>query len=111
MAGNEVTTLAEDRDGAIWVGTVTGLSRWAKRQFTTFGKAEGLNDKRVRALAASRKGGVWVSTFYEGLFQWNGSRFVMVRSPEGLPTAPPVCLLEDRSGNLWSGTARGAVLS
>ena len=27
-------------------------------------------------LAARAKGGIWVSTFYEGLFQWDGSRFV-----------------------------------
>ncbi len=109
LAGNEVTSLAEDETGAIWIGSVTGLSRARDGKFTTFGKPEGLNDKRVRDVAADRSGHVWVSMFYEGLFQWDGNRFVQVKRMQGTPEAPPVCLLPDRAGRLWVGTARGEV--
>ena len=111
LAGNEVTTLAEDPDGAIWVGTVTGLSRYQNGQFRTFGKAEGLNDKRVRAIGSNRKGGIWVSMFYEGLFQWDGSKFLPIGQQQGLPQAPAiVSLMQDQTGKLWAGAGSGIVL-
>ena len=110
LAGNEVTSLVQDSTGALWVGTPTGLSRWQDGRVRAFGKAEGLNDKRVRALIATAEGGVLVSMFYEGLFQWDGSRFVQLAKQPDISRAPPVCLLQDRKGNLWAGLAVGIVL-
>jgi len=110
LAGNEVTSLVQDSAGAIWIGTPTGLSRWEDGRLRTFGKADGLNDKRVRALVAMREGSILVSMFYEGLFQWDGSRFVQLPKQPDVSRAPPVCLLQDREGNLWGGLAAGIVL-
>lgn len=110
LAGNEVTSLAQDSAGAIWVGTPTGLSRWQNGHLGSFGKADGLNDKRVRALTAMREGGVLVSMFYEGLFQWDGSRFVQLAKQADISRAPPGCLIQDRKGNVWAGLAGGIVL-
>ena len=92
------------------MGTPIGLSRWHEGRLRTFGKPEGLNDKRVRALTAMSDGSVLVSMFYEGLFQWNGSRFTQWAKQADVSPAPPGCLLQARNGKLWAGLAGGIVL-
>jgi ligand-binding sensor domain-containing protein/signal transduction histidine kinase len=100
---NEITTIAEDRSGNIWIGSVNGLSRWRDGNFTILGKAEGLEDKRVRAIVSDGNDGVWVSMFYQGLLHWDGTRFApLAAEPEKL-LGPPISLLLDRQGTLWTG--------
>ena len=62
LAGNIVYSLAQDRQGQIWLGTNRGVSRWDGKTFKNFGVAEGLLDHNVYALAVGPDGDIWVGT-------------------------------------------------
>ena len=62
LAGNIVYSLAQDKEGAIWIGTNNGVTRYDGKAFRSFGMAEGLLERNVYAIAVAPDGDVWVGT-------------------------------------------------
>lgn len=66
-----VVTIAQDREGFIWIGTQGGLVRFDGYDFQVFqhhrGDADSLANDYVRALAADPRGGLWIGTQVGGL--------------------------------------------
>ena len=116
-----VRALAEDADGAIWVGSVGGgLDRFdpATGHFTHFrhsSEAGSLPDDRVQALMVDRRGTLWVGTWAGLSRRVKGSeQFEPVFSTPGAAGAPPnlarrivLALFEASDGRVWSGTQQG----
>ena len=108
--GNEaVLSLANGRDGSVWVGMYSrGLYR-LKDGVTVehLDKDEGLTGPQVRALAETRSGDLWIGTS-SGLFR-RAADGTMTRfdDSDGLPRAFVVALHESRDGRLWVGTSNG----
>jgi len=113
--GQLVSAIAEDRDGNIWMGEWSGgFVRYANRHFTHFGPAEGAPPGIVNSLYLDSRGELWIATSGGGLTsvanpgaakphfkthdasRWGVSDIVR-------------CIVEDRFGNIWAGTAQGAV--
>jgi ligand-binding sensor domain-containing protein/signal transduction histidine kinase len=57
-----VTSLAQDREGNLWIGTRNGLNQLSDVKIPTFGKHEGLMADVNLAVSPSRKGGLWAAT-------------------------------------------------
>lgn len=94
--GSRVEGLAEDRSGAIWVATNTGLDRLDPRT----GRVEHVTRDLARALLVDRAGNLWFGT-RGGLFR---------RTPRGELAQVAMAgelvsrLYEDRDGRIWIGT-------
>jgi ligand-binding sensor domain-containing protein len=63
LAGSVVYCATEDKDGFLWFGTETGLSRFDGTHFKNFTTADGLPDNEVLRLFTDSRGRVWISTF------------------------------------------------
>ena len=63
LAGSVVYHGVEDKDGFLWFGTETGLSRFDGTHFRNFTTADGLPDNEIIRLFVDSKGRVWISTF------------------------------------------------
>lgn len=108
LSSGDCRSLAEDAEGDLWVGTQTGLLRKRGNQFRDFAGMLGADFVSYPALAASRRGGVWVGG--RGIVTWlAGDQMERYRAPEadpcwlGLITA----LDEDPQGILWICTESG----
>ena len=64
---------------------------------------QGLPQDRVRALAQTSDGYLWVGTD-DGVARFDGMRFVSFGLPEGLPSGPVRTLFGDSRGTLWIGS-------
>jgi diguanylate cyclase (GGDEF)-like protein len=104
LKGEGVWSLLVTRDGALWVGTSTGLVKLAGDRVERFGKAEGLPEGGVRALCEDRDGNLWVGTYGGGLCRMSAGRFETLTTKNGFPDDAVNALLEDREGSLWVGT-------
>ncbi|MFC5549590.1 hybrid sensor histidine kinase/response regulator [Massilia aerilata] len=66
MAQESVLAIVQDRDGFMWFGTQSGLSRYDGYRFTNFrnvvGDSKSLANNWVRVLYADRKGRLWIGT-------------------------------------------------
>jgi diguanylate cyclase (GGDEF)-like protein len=116
-----VRALAEDSDGAIWVGSVGGgLDRYdpATGRFTHFrhsSAAGSLPDDRVQALLIDRSGALWVGSWAGLSRRAKGSKtFEPVFSGAAKTGAAPnlagrivLTLFEASDGRIWVGTQQG----
>ena len=63
LAGSTVYCMAEDKEGFLWFGTETGLSRFDGTRFSNFTTQNGLPDNDVLNVFADNKGRIWLATF------------------------------------------------
>jgi signal transduction histidine kinase/ligand-binding sensor domain-containing protein len=121
LSGDDITTIFEDRDRNIWVGTFNGLDRFRETPVQTYSERDGLWSARVVSVLAARDGSIWMRTL-DGLSRLK-SRLVTVyreQSNSLAPVAPgrtadksPVSgfraqgsgsLYEDAKGRIWVST-------
>jgi ligand-binding sensor domain-containing protein len=73
LAGSVVYCGAEDKDGFLWFGTESGLSRFDGTRFRNFTTADGLPDNEILRLFVDSKGRVWIMPFRNSIcYYWKG---------------------------------------
>ena len=105
-AGNSVWAISEDREGHLWFGHDSGVSR-SDRRFTTFSKEYTLRNHGV-SVFVDRDGIVWMAGKSGGLSRFDGEIITTFTSADGWGEDGVFTILQDRAGNLWFGTERGA---
>ena len=85
LSGAGITSVAEDQDGNLWVGSESsGAMKITRRGFTSYSEADGLELSRIAALGADRSGELYVvttspdSTSFH-IHNFNGRRFENIR--------------------------------
>ena len=103
----EVTSLLEDRDGALWVGTAEGLYRLQRSGRDVALVAVDIGAPRDYAaqslvidLQQTRDGALWVAT-HTGLYRLHDARWTRFARGDGLPDETLHDLYEDSAGRLW----------
>ena len=106
---SSVESMAQTRDGYLWLGTQEGLARFDGVQFVVFDKAntEALRHNRITALLADRQGSLWIGTEGGGLTRLEGGAFSTLGAAEGLPNPRVKALAQDVEGSVWVGTDGG----
>ncbi|MEO8026982.1 MAG: two-component regulator propeller domain-containing protein [Bryobacteraceae bacterium] len=89
---------------AIALAPVPGRAQ--KYNFKFYGGEEGLRNLAAQVVMQDRSGFLWVGT-QNGLFRYDGNRFLEFDRKSGLPTARIESLFEARDGVLWVGTPVG----
>ena len=104
-----VGSLAQDRQGLIWIGTSDGLARFDGYRLRPIEREGATPVQRnlgwVRSLAAAADGGMWIGTEVNGLARYDPAfdRVRMLGSGSERPT-PIRALAEDGAGRVWVGT-------
>ena len=63
LAGSTVYCITQDKDGFIWTGTETGVSRFDGTHFKNFTTKDGLPDLEILMIFGDSKGRVWMAPF------------------------------------------------
>lgn len=99
--GVRIRTLLRDRLGRLWAGTSRGLAhRGSDGRWEIFGKANGLADSEVTALALDSGGNVWVGTESGGACRIAAYGFLTFSQDDGLDTGRVAQILRDSDGAL-----------
>lgn len=107
LSDDDVRSLFQDREGNIWAGTRTGLTRFAETpSFITSG-GEKLGNEVINALATSTDGRIWASS-NDGLMVFDNGRWSRIGKPQGLPSDAVIALDPDENRGLWLTTDQGA---
>ncbi len=108
---NNITALAEDTLGRIWLGHQNGqLSYLENGRLNRFETREGAATEPVSDILFDRKGTLWFSTLNDGLYYYIGKRLYRVDDQEGLPDLFIYDLFEDPEGKIWAGTDGGIAI-
>jgi ligand-binding sensor domain-containing protein/two-component sensor histidine kinase len=104
LPGTQITTIAEDRNGAVWIGTNAGLARfWNGRMESAPGSAP-TDSAAVLAIYEDRDGDLWVGTETAGVRVLRDRMFQVVRGSPDPMESPVTSVLQTPDGNLWIGT-------
>jgi ligand-binding sensor domain-containing protein/signal transduction histidine kinase len=107
-AANQIETLYEDHEGALWIGTNGGgLARLRDGKFVTFSSAEGLAGEFVYTIMQDRTGDTWIGTSGGGLDRLRDGEIQHYGRAEGLASDHALSVAESRNGTIWIGTADG----
>ncbi|HWT15912.1 MAG TPA: two-component regulator propeller domain-containing protein [Patescibacteria group bacterium] len=115
LADDSVRALQVGQDGALWVGTLSGLTRLDVRRgelrnwrYDPYGRV-GLGAHRIESLAIDRDGLVWVGTWANGVSlhdpDTSGFRLAPFRPGDAryLPRPTAIAVAPARGGKLWIG--------
>jgi ligand-binding sensor domain-containing protein len=73
LASSTVYCMTQDKEGFLWFGTESGLSRFDGTRFRNFTQEDGLPDNEVIQLFGDSKGRVWLSPFKKTVcYYYNG---------------------------------------
>jgi ligand-binding sensor domain-containing protein/signal transduction histidine kinase len=116
---HNITALAQDQQGFIWIGTPSGLIRYDGYRFRRFElQPDGAASARargvfVRTLLVARDGRLWMGTDADGLWVFDPvrERFRSVQRQAGVEGGllhdNVRALAEDIDGSVWIGTRSG----
>jgi len=110
LAGFEIVTLYEDRNGDIWAGSYgSGLLRLHDGNRTVFNRDDGLPSDVVWAIQEDSKGTLWVGTENGGLAWFENGRF---RKFDQIGATDEIIssILPDKDGGLWIGSHYSGLL-
>src|ERR1051326_6000775 len=103
---SSIYTMLQDKDGNIWVGTMSGVSKYNGLNFENFNKKDGLAENRVTASCLDKDGNIWFGHWSGGISKYNmaAKKFEEV-TPGKIELKKTInCIFQDKSGTIWFGT-------
>lgn len=104
---NGVQKIIEDREGGIWFGMVSGLSRFKDGVFTNYSTNVGLSNENVRDIYQDKDGVIWIGTYGGGLNRFKDGKFFPITTREGMNEDIISRILVDVKDNFWMLGNRG----
>ena len=110
LAQPTVYSIAQTRQGYLWLGTQDGLVRFDGIRFRPFGHEDRLPFERalIRSLAEDRDGNLWIGSLGYGLARLSPDGAVSAYTEkDGLPSNNIFCLVPAKGGDIWVCTDEG----
>jgi len=109
LSDNDISSLAEDRDSNLWIGTRGGgVCKLSSELIVSFTKAEGLPNQSVTKVVQDQTGNIYASIRNGGLVRIAEGKAIPIPGSQ----TPPFSdlnerLLQDQGGHWWIGTGAG----
>jgi len=100
-----------DSDQNIWIATMKGAYLLSPdKNVIAFNSQNGLTDNRIGAIFNDAENNIWISSFTDGIFKYEGNAFIKYDKYKGQHIAFPVSgLVVDKHQNLWVSTFNNGV--
>lgn len=109
---NTPLSIAQDREGFIWIANEAGASRWDGRSFKTYGpdgRSGSLPERMAKVVAADGRGRLWVGLSSEGLLRFDPATETFRRpaNATALDRERIFAIANGRDGALWVASNSG----
>ncbi|MBI4931254.1 MAG: SpoIIE family protein phosphatase [Bacteroidetes bacterium] len=103
---SSIYTMLQDKNGSIWVGTMSGVSKYNGLSFENFNKKDGLAENRVTSSCLDKDGNIWFGHWSGGISKYDAAKkhFEEI-TPGKIESKKTInCIMQDKSGRVWIGT-------
>jgi len=116
LLSNNITSIKEDKDGNLWLGTDVGIMKYnvnsdvTKFNFQKITKAEGLISNYITSIDTDHTGNLWFGS-EKGVTKYNGGSFQQISFEKYLTSNGKIeGIYEDNNGIIWFITSRNGVI-
>jgi signal transduction histidine kinase/ligand-binding sensor domain-containing protein len=74
LQNDEILDIVQDNTNAIWISTNTGISKFDGKNFNSDFKQKALNNLSVRSIHADKNGGIYFSTWFNGVVRLENNK-------------------------------------
>ncbi|HEU5077970.1 MAG TPA: two-component regulator propeller domain-containing protein [Opitutaceae bacterium] len=108
---NSVTSIAQTRDGYIWIGTYGGLARFDGVRFKTFDNSETpqLQDNRIVSLHLDGQDQLWIGHDSGRLTRYAKGEFSSVPLANRVAEPKIIAISSEKDGAVWALTESGTL--
>jgi len=110
LPGTQVVTIAEDRLGAVWIGTNAGLARFSNGRMEIAATAGEIDAASVLAIFEDREGDMWIGTETAGVKTLRPRIFEMLRGWTGFTEGASTSVVQAADRAVWVGTGGAGVV-
>ena len=108
LSQSQATSIIQDHQGFLWVGTLGGLNRFDGHNFVSFTGDDGLVNPNIWNLALGHDSSLWMAT-PGGLSQFKQGKFTNWGIDEGLSAKSVWSVAVSPNGDVWAGTDGGGL--
>ncbi len=111
LAHNSISSIAQTRDGYLWIGSYGGVARFDGVNFTNFSSRNTplFRDNVVQAIHADSQDRVWIGTGTGGLLVYDKGTFRRLTIADGLPS-DAIWAIAQSGKRVWIGTQDGLAI-
>ena len=110
LSSNDVSSIYEDREGSLWVGTGDGgLNRFKEGKVTTYTEQEGLFGNVISSVHEHPDGSLW-SSGSGGISRIKDGKITTYTRKDGLPDDRGLPIFASKDGSVWMGTQGGGLI-
>ena len=107
FTSGQVGSIAQDREGYLWAGTLNGVYRFDGQEWVLFTTEHGLASNVVCWIIEDREGYLWFGTMDDGVSRYDGQEWVSFTTDGDLIDNRISQIVQDCKGYLWFGTLGG----
>ena len=104
---SEANSIAQTKEGYIWIGSYSGLIRYDGNTFERVDSTSGIAS--VVTLFVDSKNRLWIGTNDSGVVMMDRGKTKAFRKEQGLQSLSVRSIAEDNNGNIYVGTTSGIV--
>ncbi|MCX6296102.1 MAG: triple tyrosine motif-containing protein, partial [Bacteroidetes bacterium] len=71
LSQSQIQDITQDDDGNLWIGTLSGLTKYNGREFKTFSRKDSLAEDWVTAMCKDKTGNIWMGHWAGGVSMYN----------------------------------------
>jgi ligand-binding sensor domain-containing protein/class 3 adenylate cyclase/predicted metal-dependent HD superfamily phosphohydrolase len=112
LSQSSVTSIVQDQENNLWIGTQDGLNRFDGHRFEVFtaDNTVGLSNGYIKCSLRTNDGKLWFGT-NQGLVRYtSGTETFQTYHPKGSKAMQVESMCEDREANIWLSTFQNGVL-
>ncbi|MCC7301787.1 MAG: SpoIIE family protein phosphatase [Bacteroidia bacterium] len=101
LAQSNILGLVQDKNGYLWMGTESGVSRFDGKTFLNYTADEGLAENNISSMLMDRSGAIWYGHNTGSITRQAGRTFTKIENPSFPDEKSVYTFFQDKQGQLW----------
>jgi ligand-binding sensor domain-containing protein/serine phosphatase RsbU (regulator of sigma subunit) len=106
LSQSQVQDICQDDDGNLWIGTLSGLTRYNGKEFKTYSRNDSLAEDWITALRKDKNGNIWIGHWAGGISMYNykTKKIENLNLEEYTRFKTVTSIIQDDAGRFWIAT-------